>query len=271
MLILATVLIPGSAFADLVLPANGYWVSWTPQQNSPDGSFFWNKVTSWDGTDCNIGYVLTGQATNCGSEVGTLPSGVGALPFWAANSAGTSDVSKLYFQAQGPAEDIMLQVQFAGNAGPNGNALYFYQTNAAGTAMVNMTKVFQGDYSGPVTVDIPVATGEYFGFRLAGPGNSEIFNSTVQGNQFALFREEPTVNEGNEITTYWIGVEDLPVASSDADYQDMVFSVTMDPVPEASVLLVLGAYLCVLLFGGILSRRNWPACLNAIPARRNLL
>jgi hypothetical protein len=108
--------------------------------------------------------------------------------------------------------------------------------------------------------------GDYYGFYIVanGPSSGNTYNSISAlntgndpgGQNFALFRQSPPGTTGDSATTYWVGVEDLPVLGEsvgDKDYQFMVFSVS-EVVPESTSILLFGV--CMLGLGRSLRRHR---------------
>ena len=249
------VAIPLAAWGDIVQPSgSGNWVGgWTP---SNGGTYYWDHQ-SFDGTQCNVGYVLIGQAGAPGSPCGSvvpanalpLNPAPGNIPFWAANAAGSVPVTDFYFSPSNPDHTVQLEVEIAGYA--SSNQLYIYFRNGDPSQLV-----FDGSDSAPKTVSLTI-TGD-FGFYLAAMGTgpdyyTESSKNTSDGSaqHFALFREKPVGTAGYSVTDYWLGIEDMPVDSvHDRDYQDML--VRISAVPEPGSIVLLGT--CLLCAGPIARR-----------------
>lgn len=264
--LLASALVPSIGFADLVEGSSGQWVALTAATPTNSSGYFWDNK-SWDGTDCNIGFILTGTANGCGSLNGTLPTEPVATPlsFWAATPTdsvpvGDTAVSSMYFQVQGVTDTIELQVTLAGNA--SSNQLWMYQTDKDGNTLGAAQEVFAGGAGAGTSTTLNLTDGEYYGFYIVAAGGT--YNSISKyntgddtgGQNFALFSQNASGTSTPGLgTTYWIGVEDLTVteglSAGDMDYQDMVFSVSQ-VVPEPASILLFGV--CMLGLGRSLRR-----------------
>jgi hypothetical protein len=218
--LLASFLACPAAWADTFMGSTGG--SWQPVPvltESPPP--FWDNG-SWDGNPPgNVGFLLT-------STDGSLGLPVPNLQYWALDPGRAVDTQVVFNGvASGQAETLIFT--FAANA-PS-NSLYAYNT----ADLAQTTLLLSGVTSTPqtVTVDIPYAQ---YGFMLVGPGGT--FYSGDSGN-FAFFRD------ANLPGTWWIGVEDLALDSSDGDYNDMIIKFSTVPLPPA--VLPLGSGLLGLL------------------------
>jgi hypothetical protein len=132
----------------------------------------------------------------------------------------------------------VILTEIAGNANTNTFGYYTYTGSGNPT---NWNKLFDGiDNSATPLKSFTLITSEKFGFYL-GAANSNIFytDSSLYDNyiQAAIFQ----INSTNQ---YIIGFEDLPYASSDKDFQDMIVKATINqnaPVPEPTTMLLLGS------------------------------
>jgi hypothetical protein len=130
----------------------------------------------------------------------------------------------------------VILTEIAGNANTN---TFGYYTGSGNT--LNRTELFSGTDSTNSTDDFTLNSEQIFGFYL-GASNSNIFYTDSSLNcsdhmQAAIFQ----VNGTNQ---YIIGFEDLPYASSDKDFQDMIVKATINqtaPVPEPATMLLLGS------------------------------
>lgn len=188
---------------------------------------------SWDPTPPgNVGYVLQ-------------PGGVYNIPnldYWSLN-AGADPDPHVSFIKTSPAEQVVLLFEIAGNK--NDNALYIYNlASPAEKILVFAGPVFPGSPSA-TTVVIPYAT---YGYELIGPGgtfySTPVAGGTSRGN-FAFFAPTGSYSStgppGQYTGNVWyVGVEDLRLCGSDKDYQDMVFRVTVVPLPPTVLLLGSG-------------------------------
>ena len=223
------------ALAVVALMAGGAWAdtfngtaggTWTPLPNNTvlattqgtlpatQGTPFWNN-TSWDGNPPgNVGNVLNNNGYG----------GVGGVEYWSL-TGGANDPN-VTFTKTGPAQEQEVLFTFAGNGGSN-KILIYDTTNPNNTILV-----FNGAGPGSIMVEIPYAT---YGYELYNPTNGNKFLSGSSAN-FAFFA--PAGTSGN----FYVGVEDLPLCNTDADYQDMVFSVhSVQVVPLPGTIWLLGS------------------------------
>jgi hypothetical protein len=177
----------------------------------------------------NIGFCLA--TTNCG-----LTSPPGALPYW-GYSNGSADPN-VYFAGNGSAGgSASLQLTIAGNA--DINQFGWVQTNSSGGIIGSLNPLFSGlNATGQTVGFTPTA---YFAFFLVGADGTYYTVSGQNPNdpnaQHFAFFQGPNA-------TMWIGSEDLPLASSDQDYNDLV--VELQPAvftPEPASLVLMGTLL----------------------------
>jgi hypothetical protein len=207
----------------LSIDGNGTWNSWTASEVNNSGNFYWDHQ-SWDGPTENIGYWMS----NTGSFPAGTPAGPGVMPYY-GNAANGTSASNIYFTNQGSVSAGML-LEIAGNAGSNTFGWY----NTSNPTVLH--QIFSGPNSpSSVVVFIPSSS---FGFYLQGPGGTFLSqdylspNTDMNNQHFAVFS-----NTGSQ--TYYLGIEDLPYANSDLDFNDMVIEISA--VPEPSTLLLLGS------------------------------
>lgn len=228
--------------ADLVVGSSGAgWQTWqatspTNSDSGPGSNEFWDNQ-SWDGRRCNIGYWLTGAATGCSNSVynGGLPASEapGQIEFW-GQSRSTND-SSFYFTSEG-SHSATLRIEVAGNR--NYNAFGWYDLGSPST----LHELFDGGDS-PTAISAnfsPVGNyGFYFTDKSGNTYRTSQKKDSKQEQRFALFRESPHT-KGNEADVFWLGLEDLPLANSDRDYNDLVVRVSAVPEPAAFVVLGVG-------------------------------
>jgi len=240
---LATLVVAAStATADSLQGTSGYgWQSWTTAVLNQNRSPYWDSG-SWDGSQKNIGYCLTASG-GC-SQLGASPPGT--IPYWGAAS-GVADPN-MFFQASG-SSNAAVQLTIAGNAGTN--RFGWFETNAAGTLIGARHELFDGATNGTNATFSPTS---YFGYYLTDGKSNTTWYSLSTGNpsgqttqqHFAIFA--PTGS-----STFWIGMEDLPLSASDKDYNDLVIKVSAVAVPEPATILLVGSGIAGLLA----SARRW--------------
>jgi hypothetical protein len=196
---------------------------------------FWDN-TSWDGSQQNVGYKLQPYQS---------------LYYWSINDGvinGRVDRNVYFINSNHNPESVMLLIEFAGNR--DINQLYVYDVKNP----TDRRLVFGGSDSpgnpASVTVSIPTNWSSGYGFLLKGAGNTTFYSTSVAGatsdGNFAFFAPAgsySSLGNGQYSGNVWyVAVEDLPLCSSDKDYNDMVFRVTnlSTPVPPSALLLATG-------------------------------
>ncbi|MGH9521897.1 MAG: DUF4114 domain-containing protein [Terriglobales bacterium] len=205
----------------------GWQSGYTVNEN---GTPYWDH-TSWDGSQKNIGYCLTGTG-NCG-----MSGAPGQIPYW-GYSNGTADLN-ITFAPTG-ANAATMKIEIAGNAGIN----QFGYSDINGNHII-----FTGPQGAGATATF-TAAGSYSFFMIGANGtyySNAALNSDNQVNfqHFAVF-------EGLGTGDYWLGIEDLN-SSGDKDYNDMVVHVTATSTPEPESFMLFGAGLAAL--AGAVRRR----------------
>jgi len=245
-----------SACAD-TLNGNGSWQTWSPTVlNTPTTGPYWNG-NSGDGPEYNIGWCLTGTG-NC--KISNPP---GALAYYGNGNAAASNVS---FTNSGVAQQVSLAGLFSNQNGvrPNGTNYFGWYTDNGGVVtlnpLLNSTEAVgsyatfaptgtYGFYEENVQSPNTSYTANYFWFTdtsldyTSGPGAP----ATDGGQHFSIFGSAGS-------STYYLGLEDTPFATSDLDYNDMV--IKLEPAPEPSSLMLLAGGVCVLAFGFFFRRHS---------------
>lgn len=220
---LGVLLLCNAAFADLVTGSSGgAWRTWVVGDLNENGTPYWDGNSADSNLAYSVGNCLAG--VNC-----IIPGGgPGVIPYWGMGN-GAADPS-FYLTQSVPTSNAALKIEIAGNA--NINAFGWYDTTSPGTLNV----IFSGAATtGATTFFSPTAT---YGFWFTGSQGTYFTQSgglgSDQGNQhFAIFQGSAT--PGGEV--YWLGIEDLNLAGSDRDYNDMI--VRVSAVPDGGVTLML--------------------------------
>ena len=231
-----------TATADTLKGTSGFGSqSWTSAVLNENGTPYWDSG-SWDGSQKNIGYCLTasGGCTQLGS---TAP---GAVPYWGAPS-GAADPN-MFFQASG-ASNAAVQLTIAGNAGTN--KFGWFETNATGALIGATHQLFSGATSGTSATFAPTS---YYGYYLTDGKTNTTWYSLSTGNRIGQMADQHfAIFRATGPSTFWIGMEDLPLSDSDRDYNDLVVKVSPVAVPEPATLLLVGSGIAGLLAGA----RRW--------------
>jgi hypothetical protein len=228
-LAIAVILALGAfASADTLVGSTGSWQAGGWTANNTGNQFFSN--TSTDGTLKNAGFCMTGTGT-C-----TMVSGApGALPFWGISPT-VADPFVFFVPTTG--ESTTMQVEIAGLAGTNqfgytdslGSHLLFAGSATAG-ATVSFTAV--GNYA--FWIRDPGTGNQFSTYALVAPG----LNTKDAGiAHFAIFTPAPPSSSSGD---FWLAAEDLPWASSDHDFNDMIVHITALPIPEPGTLALFGS------------------------------
>jgi hypothetical protein len=214
--VISALLLCSTAFADTVAGSGSWQTGWTASNN---GSTYFNNV-SWDGNTMNVGFCLAG-----GGSCNFSGQPNASLPVFADNNF--SAPGSFYLNPTG-GSSASLMLEVAGLA--NSNQFGWFLIGTDPTNAANRNPIFLGP-QGPGTVSNFNPNGAYGFYILA--GGTTLYTSTLYGGateqHFVIFQQ------GN---SFWVGVEDLGLASGDRDYNDMVLKIT--PVPEPSSLALLG-------------------------------
>jgi hypothetical protein len=206
-----------------VLSGDAAWHPFETPVNNNTATAFWNRW-SFDGAnnDCNIGYWLSGTG-GCSAKKGTFkidspnltPEYLGAKDTtWEMEKAPTTE-----------SVTVTTRIQVTAYQDDDVFGWYDATTNV-------MTPLFTG-------VGILNASATFFptgnyGFYLWSPQGQYTSNGVGDTQtHFAVFQ----VNQNG---TYWIGAEDM-FRGADFDYNDVVFRVTPNQVPEPATILAFGA------------------------------
>jgi hypothetical protein len=130
--------------------------------------------------------------------------------------------------------DIMMN-EIAGYA--NTNTFGYYTLGAGNSPVLN--QIFSGSDGTGANNSFALNPAAEFGFYLGVPntGNTYFTDKSLNlGNEIhaAIFQVDTS-------NTYILGFEDLRLANSDKDYQDMIVKVNISAVPEPSIMLLFGS------------------------------
>jgi len=258
----------GAVFAALALMASGAsadYLAGTPSTPSTIYGFQDYRIPNqnnrpyWDGNSSDssnpypatIGNFLTKTGwfathENLNSPQLTNPQ------WWGRNgNSGLADPNMYFVQTQ-PYSQVQMLVEVAGLENYNSFGWYYI---AGGSPIT--TEIFSGLITEPtqalVHITLPTTEVHNYGFYLGVDSDKDghinnyyymqsAYNSSDKNNQhFAVFRPIPGSNDAQRFpNTFFIGAEDLPLGSSDRDYNDMVVRVTNLNVPIPGSLLLLG-------------------------------
>ncbi|MGD0820368.1 MAG: DUF4114 domain-containing protein [Desulfomonilia bacterium] len=127
--------------------------------------------------------------------------------------------------------------EIAGNAGTN--TFGYYIPN--GTKHPPTYELFTGpDNSSTAAKSFTLNSPQTFGFYLGAASGNFYTDSSLNFNN----NTQAVIFQIGSTNQYIIGFEDLPYATSDKDFQDMIVSATINnnaPVPEPTTMLLLGS------------------------------
>ena len=253
--IASIVLVMGTANALTLQPA-ATGVSWQPAWTADEnGNPYWDGNSSDYTQPGNIGNFIAGsgaftghpespnnpfmpylQGTGTNAGLNGMPIDVyfqSAAPNWAALKIEVAGLSNwnyfgIYKQGELPSDLNELLTTPPGSLGPSGKSMLLFK----GTDVPGASLTFVSPWTD-------------FGFYLATE------DPTNPGNVLRAFFSESTLNSGTEsgkqhfaffqaktgaYPAYYIGAEDLPLSSSDKDYNDLV--VYIQAIPDASTWML---------------------------------
>ena len=253
--IASIVLVMGTANALTLQPA-ATGVSWQPAWTADEnGDPYWDGNSSDYTQPGNIGNFIAGsgaftghpespnnpfmpylQGTGTNAGLNGMPIDVyfqSAAPNWAALKIEVAGLSNwnyfgIYKQGELPSDLNELLTTPPGSLGPSGKSMLLFK----GTDVPGASLTFVSPWTD-------------FGFYLATE------DPTNPGNVLRAFFSESTLNSGTEsgkqhfaffqaktgaYPAYYIGAEDLPLSSSDKDYNDLV--VYIQAIPDASTWML---------------------------------
>lgn len=251
-----TLSMAAATFADTIVGSGGAgFQTWADTNLNENGSPYWDN-TSMDGTNRNVGFYLTDALT------AHLEGAPGALPYWGnafnsiTDTGGVADLN-FFLQRNDPTSLAILELEVAGRS--NINEFGWYDTNSPAV----LHPLFSGSQAALITNAF--APSAQYGFYLKS-GDADTFYTQSSLNSsgdaahqhFTVFRESAATGAPE---SYWIGVEDMTVASLGndengvGDYNDVLIRISAIPEPSTAAL-VLGTTLLMLLFTGLFGRRR---------------
>jgi len=253
--IASIVLVMGTANALTLQPA-ATGVSWQPAWTADEnGNPYWDGNSSDYTQPGNIGNFIAGTGAFAGHPQSPNNPSMPYLEGTGTNAGANGMPIDVYFQSAAP-NWAALKIEVAGLS--NWNYFGIYKQGDLPSNLTELLKTPPGT-QGPSGksmllfkgTDVPGASLTFvspwtdFGFYLATE------DPTNPGNVLRAFFSESTLNSGTEsgkqhfaffqaktgaYPAYYIGAEDLPLSSSDKDYNDLV--VYIQAIPDASTWML---------------------------------
>lgn len=183
--------------------------------------------SSWDGSP-------PGNIWNVLNNLEGIPDS--RLEFW-GTAAGGPD-GNLTFGLGGQSVEVKLSFEFAGNKNVNEFGWFAPDLGGNGFQLSDLHPLFAGSATNGATVHAQLP--DVFGLYLRNTRNGDVFLSLAGLSPTDPFAQHFSVLRDTSVpTTLWLGVEDLPLGTSDKDFNDFVVSLT--PAPEPGTLLLVGS------------------------------
>ncbi|MEI6205363.1 MAG: PEP-CTERM sorting domain-containing protein [Desulfuromonadales bacterium] len=220
-IILALLAITMTTTTALAISVNINGSVYTSADATKTYDFIRSSNSSWDGGANKINivdYILQGRLKG-GDHTYTL-----------VNSQANKNPTDTWFS--NGATSLLIN-EIAGYA--QTNTFGYYTMNSSNQPVIH--QLFSGPDQAPAQNSFTLSSPAEFGFYLGVQNTGKTFYTDAGlngGNEIhaAIFR----VDNSN---TYIIGLEDLGLSNTDADYQDMIVSVTINPVPEPGTMVLL--------------------------------